>query len=63
MRVLRKPEVQAKVGLKQATIDQKEAAGEFPKRIRLGRGRAVGWIESEIDGWIGGWAAERDRSA
>ena len=61
MRVLRKPEVQAKSGLKQSTIDEKEAAGEFPKRVRLGA-RAVGWIDSEIDDWIAGLASKRDRA-
>ena len=33
-----------------------ESEHKFPKRVALGENR-VGWIESEIDGWI------RDRAA
>ena len=28
-----------------------ESANKFPKRVPLGENR-VGWLESEIDGWI-----------
>lgn len=62
MRILRKPDLADKVKLKPATIDLMEAADQFPKRIKLGHGRAVGWIESEIDDWIAARVAERDRS-
>jgi prophage regulatory protein len=50
-RILRLPEVMARVGLKRASIYQHIAAGTFPKQIALGV-RAVGWLESEIDAWL-----------
>jgi len=50
-RILRLPEVMARVGLKRASIYQHIAAGTFPKQISLGV-RAVGWLESEIEQWL-----------
>lgn len=61
MRILRKPDLVDKVQLKPATIDLMEAAGDFPKRIKLGRGRAIGWLEAEVNEWIAARVAERDR--
>ena len=63
MRVLRRPETRAKTGLCDATIDQKEARGEFPRRVRLGTGRAIGWLEHELDAWIADRVIERDRAS
>jgi prophage regulatory protein len=40
---------------------RKEKVGDFPKRVRLGRGRH-GWVESEIDEWIAARIAARDAS-
>jgi prophage regulatory protein len=51
VRILRLPEVIARVGLKRASIYLRVADGTFPKQIALGV-RAVGWLESEIDAWI-----------
>lgn len=50
-RILRLPAVLAKVGLCRASIYQRMAKGTFPQSISLG-GRIVGWLESDIDGWI-----------
>jgi len=50
-RIMRLPEVMARVGLKRASIYQHIAAGSFPRQITLGV-RAVGWLESEIDAWL-----------
>jgi prophage regulatory protein len=50
-RILRLPDVQAKVGQPVSTIYAAMAKGTFPQPIPLGE-RAVGWLESEIDGWI-----------
>ena len=44
-------DVKAVVGISRATIDRLEAAGDFPKRIRLGRA-AVGWDLSEVLEWL-----------
>lgn len=50
-RVLRLPEVITKTGLSRTTLYTMSRAGEFPVAISLG-GKAMGWIESEIDDWI-----------
>ena len=40
-------------------IARLEAAGEFPKRIRLGPNR-VAWLMSEVDAWVGERLARRE---
>lgn len=50
-RILRRPEVEHRVGLSRSTIYAAMADGTFPKPVRLGR-RAVGWSTSSIDEWI-----------
>ena len=51
MRILRIPEVLERVGLSRSTVWRLAQADQFPKPVKLG-GRAVGWIEEEIDAWI-----------
>jgi prophage regulatory protein len=58
MKLLRRAELRAKVGLSDTAVDTKEARGDFPKRVPLGP-RAVGWVEAEIDQRIVDRAAER----
>jgi prophage regulatory protein len=50
-RILRRPEVEARIGLSRSTIYESIAQGEFPKPIKIGR-RAVGWPESVIAAWL-----------
>jgi prophage regulatory protein len=50
-RILRKPELLAKLGLSDASVWRREKMGDFPKRISLG-GSSIGWLESEVDGWL-----------
>ncbi len=50
-RILRLPEIIGRVGLRRASIYLHISKGLFPKPISLGA-RAVGWLESDIDGWI-----------
>jgi len=50
-RILRKPDLPKITGLSAQTCMRMEAAGQFPRRVRLGA-RAVGWRESEVIGWI-----------
>lgn len=45
--ILRLPVVKARTGLSRSTIYLRIAQGRFPKPVSLG-GRAVGWIETEI---------------
>ena len=58
--VLRRREVEARVGLKKSDLYARMAAGEFPRPIPLGA-RAVGWLEEEVDAWVTARVAERER--
>jgi prophage regulatory protein len=49
--ILRLSGVKARTGLSRSTIYLRVAEGVFPRPIHLG-GRAVGWLEAEIDGWL-----------
>ena len=49
--ILRLPTVKARTGLSRSTIYLRISEGRFPKPVSLG-GRAVGWIEAEIDEWL-----------
>ena len=51
--ILRLPVVIRRTGLSKTVIYERIKVGTFPKAINLG-GRAVGWIETEIDGWLTG---------
>lgn len=42
-----------------STLARLEAAGKFPKRIRIGA-HSVAWLSSEIDAHIAALAAERE---
>lgn len=54
-RLLRLPEVIARVGLKRSAIYQRMSEGRFPRSRSLGPKCAV-WVESEIEDWIHGIA-------
>lgn len=49
--ILRLPTVKGRTGLSRSTIYLRVSEGTFPKPVNLGA-RAVGWLESEIDGWL-----------
>ena len=51
VRFLRLPEVLARTGLSRSTVYVRLDEGRFPRPVSLG-GRAVGWIESEVDEWM-----------
>lgn len=51
MKVLRKPALACRTGMSIATINRRELAGEFPRRIQLGP-NLVGWLEEEVDAWL-----------
>ncbi len=50
-RLLRLPEVIARVGMKRSAIYQRMSEGRFAKSRSLGPKCAV-WVEAEIDAWI-----------
>jgi prophage regulatory protein len=60
--ILRVPDCEARTGYKRASIYRLEKLGQFPARLKLGRGQggAVGWRSEEIDAWIAARAAGRE---
>jgi prophage regulatory protein len=51
MRILSKRQVKELVLYSHQHVARLEAAGKFPKRIRLGQNR-VGWVEQEVLDWL-----------
>ena len=51
MKILRRSEVVARVGLSHATVYRMMSRGEFPRSVRLSPGR-TGWRSDEIDEWL-----------
>lgn len=51
MKILRRQDVEAFVGLSRSTLYAMMAEGTFPKPIKLGK-RAVGWREADIAAWL-----------
>jgi prophage regulatory protein len=49
--VLRWPKVKARIPLSKSGVYLAISEGRFPRPIKLG-GRAVGWLESEVDSWL-----------
>ena len=49
--VLRLPTVKARTGLSRSTIYLRVSRGALPVPVSLG-GRAVGWIEAEVNAWL-----------
>jgi len=50
-KILRLTDVKNSTGLSRSTIYPRMAEGSFPRPVNLG-GRAVGWLESEVDNWL-----------
>ena len=51
MRILSKRQVKELVLYSPQHVARLEAAGQFPKRVRLGQNR-VGWVEDEVLDWL-----------
>lgn len=51
-RIIRIDEVCDRLQLSRSWIYQQIALDQFPRPISLGS-RAVGWVESEVDDWLG----------
>lgn len=49
--ILRRPAVEATVGLGRSAIYNMMAKGLFPKPVKL-TAKAVGWRKSDIDAWL-----------
>lgn len=53
VRVLRLPQVMARIGLKRSWIYAAVNRGDFPQPVKLSI-RAVGWRVADVDAWIAG---------
>lgn len=63
-RILRKPDIEAVTGFTERGLRDMEREGRFPKRFKLNPdGRAVGWLESEVQDWLRQRAASREIAA
>jgi len=58
-KLLRRPEIELRTGLARSTIYDMMKDGRFPKPIKLG-GRAVAWLEVEINDWIEDQITQRE---
>ncbi len=50
-KILRLPSVKDLTGLSRSTIYLRISKNEFPAPVSLG-GRAVGWVEADVNSWI-----------
>lgn len=50
-KIIRLPDVLAKIGMSKPSVYNMIKRGEFPQQIKLGV-KASGWLVSEIDAWI-----------
>ena len=57
-RFIRRKAVEERTGLARSTIYQMVNEGRFPRPVRLG-GRAVAWLETEVDDWVDARITER----
>jgi len=51
LRILRMPAVEDRTALGKTQIQELEARGDFPQRVKISK-RAIGYYEHEIDAWI-----------
>ena len=63
MKFLSKKETKALTLYSDAQRDRLEAAGRFPRRVRLGEGRyaRVGYVDTEVFEWMAARVSERDK--
>jgi predicted DNA-binding transcriptional regulator AlpA len=50
--IIRRREVERRTGYHSVSIWRMEKRGQFPSRVQLNSNGAVGWVESEVEGWI-----------
>jgi len=57
-RLVSKKELKSAIPISLGHIARLEAAGKFPKRIKMGdhRGSRVAWYADEVDAWLRNWS-------
>jgi prophage regulatory protein len=61
--VLRRPAVLARIGMKRTALDDAISRNEFPRPFQLtDSGRAVAWLESDVDQWLASRLATRTKA-
>jgi prophage regulatory protein len=58
--ILRRRDVERRVGLSRSPLYARIKAGTFPRPVRLGGGHAVGWLAHEVDNWLAQQIAVRE---
>lgn len=59
IQAIRLNEVMRRTGLSRATIWRRISTGTgFPTPFKLGAGRAIAWLERDIDAWLEAQAAQ-----
>lgn len=62
--LLRRPLVLQRTGLRSTALDDAISRGEFPMPITItDSGRAVAWLEGEVDEWLADRIAKRGKQA
>jgi prophage regulatory protein len=51
LKLLRRPEVESKTGMRRSSLYDAIARGEFPPPVKIGK-RASAWLEADIERWI-----------
>jgi len=51
IRILRRPEVEARTGFKRSQLYKLMAEGSFPRPVKLSV-RAIGWREADVESWL-----------
>lgn len=59
-KIIRRKELERAIGKGRSAIYDAIKHGQFPRPIKLGEGRAVGWLGSEIEAWLANRVSERD---
>lgn len=57
--LIRLPDVKKQTGLSRSAIYDRMSKGAFPQSVPIGE-RSVGWLESDIQKFIGNCIAKRD---
>ena len=61
LKIIRKPEVLATLGISKSTLFNRIQAGLLPPSINLG-GRACGWLETEIQAVLSALVSSRENN-